>query len=85
MEHDSEFGIVLWGATGFTGRIAAEKLAARIGNQGDLRWAIGGRNRSELERANRAPDHQPEPSTDPASAAPPAAPINAPVTPAPIT
>ena len=49
MEHDSEFDIVLWGATGFTGRLAAEKLAARIGNRGDLRWAIGGRNQTKLE------------------------------------
>jgi short subunit dehydrogenase-like uncharacterized protein len=49
MEHDSEFDIVLWGATGFTGRLAAEKLAARIGSRGDLRWAIGGRNQTKLE------------------------------------
>ncbi len=49
MEHDSEFDIVLWGATGFTGRLAAEKLAARTRNRGDLRWAIGGRDRTRLE------------------------------------
>ncbi|MDH3308761.1 MAG: saccharopine dehydrogenase NADP-binding domain-containing protein [Acidimicrobiia bacterium] len=49
MRHDSEFDIVVWGATGFTGRLAAEKLAARLGDQGDLRWAIGGRNRAKLE------------------------------------
>ena len=49
MRHDSEFDIVVWGATGFTGRLTAEKLAGRIGNRGDLRWAIGGRNQSKLE------------------------------------
>ncbi len=49
MERDREFGIVVWGATGFTGRLAAEKLAARIGGRGDLRWAIGGRNQAKLE------------------------------------
>lgn len=49
MGHGSEFDVVLWGATGFTGRLAAEKLAARIGNRGGLRWAIGGRNPTELE------------------------------------
>ena len=49
MERDREFDIVLWGATGFTGRLAAEKLAARIGCRGDLRWGIGGRNRAKLE------------------------------------
>ena len=47
MKRDTEFDIVVWGATGFTGRLAAEKLAARVGN--DLRWAIGGRNRAKLE------------------------------------
>ncbi|MBT8461061.1 MAG: saccharopine dehydrogenase NADP-binding domain-containing protein [Gemmatimonadetes bacterium] len=49
MERDREFDIVVWGATGFTGRLAAEKLAARTGRRGDLRWAIGGRNRAKLE------------------------------------
>lgn len=49
MERDTEFDVVLWGATGFTGRLAAAKLAARIGNRRDLRWAIGGRNRAKLE------------------------------------
>jgi len=49
MKHDREFDIVVWGATGFTGRLAAEKLAARAGSGSDLRWAIGGRNRAKLE------------------------------------
>ena len=49
MERDPEFDIVVWGATGFTGRLAAEKLAARMSDRGDLRWAIGGRNQAELE------------------------------------
>ena len=48
MKRDREFDIVLWGATGFTGKLAAEKLAARIGNREDLRWAIGGRNQAKL-------------------------------------
>ncbi len=49
MKQDAEFDIVVWGATGFTGRLAAEKLAARLGNERDLRWAIGGRDRAKLE------------------------------------
>ena len=49
MTHDSEFDVVVWGATGFTGRLATEKLAARAETEGDLRWAIGGRNRAKLE------------------------------------
>lgn len=49
MTREREFDIVVWGATGFTGRLAAEKLAARLGSDSDLRWAIGGRNQAKLE------------------------------------
>ena len=45
---DCEFDIVLWGATGATGRRAANHLARRCGESG-LRLAIGGRNREKLE------------------------------------
>ena len=43
-----EFDVVLWGATGATGRRAAHHLAIRAGASG-LRWAIGGRNKTKLE------------------------------------
>lgn len=43
------FDVVLWGATGFTGKLVAEHLLARHGVDGELRWAIGGRNQSKLE------------------------------------
>ena len=49
MTRDYEFDIVVWGATGFTGRLTAEKLAARVGRGSDLRWALGGRNEAKLE------------------------------------
>src|SRR6185503_4707330 len=42
-EHD----IVLFGATGFTGGLTAEYLAAHA--PADVRWALAGRNRSKLE------------------------------------
>ena len=42
-EHD----IVLFGATGFTGALTAEYLAANAGD--GLRWALAGRNRAKLE------------------------------------
>lgn len=38
--------VVLFGATGFTGRLVAEELARR-----DVRWAMAGRRRDALERA----------------------------------
>ncbi|MBW6454972.1 MAG: enoyl-ACP reductase, partial [Trueperaceae bacterium] len=40
--------LVLWGATGFTGRLVAEALAG--GAPEGLRWALGGRDRARLER-----------------------------------
>ena len=46
-----EFEIVVWGASGFTGKLTAEYLLTRYGASGDLRWALGGRNRAKLEAA----------------------------------
>lgn len=46
------FDVVVWGATGFTGKLVAEYLARRAGAEG-LRWAIGGRNRDKLEAVRR--------------------------------
>jgi short subunit dehydrogenase-like uncharacterized protein len=45
---EREFDVVLWGATGATGRRTAHHLARRCGECG-LRLAIGGRNREKLE------------------------------------
>ena len=45
---EREFDIVLWGATGATGRRAAHHLARRCG-ESRLRLAIGGRNQEKLE------------------------------------
>ncbi|MCP5074638.1 MAG: saccharopine dehydrogenase [Rhodobacteraceae bacterium] len=45
---EREFDIVLWGATGATGRRAAHHLARRCGERG-LRLAIGGRHCEKLE------------------------------------
>ena len=58
MGRDREFDIIVWGATGFVGRLAARQLASRAGNEGDLRWAIGGRDQAKLEavRSGLGPD-----------------------------
>lgn len=42
------YDVVLWGATGFTGRYVAEYLAERYGAAG-LDWAVAGRDREKLE------------------------------------
>src|SRR5579862_730630 len=44
---DREHDIVLFGATGFTGALTAEYLAAHA--DPGTRWALAGRNRSKLE------------------------------------
>ncbi len=44
-----EFEVVVWGATGFTGRLVAGYLAECYGVGKDLRWAIGGRSESRLK------------------------------------
>lgn len=42
------FDLVLWGATGFTGRLTAEYILREHGGKG-VRMALAGRNRSKLE------------------------------------
>jgi len=48
------FDVIVWGATGFTGQLVAEYLAQTYGVDGDLRWAIAGRNRDKLESVRQA-------------------------------
>ncbi len=45
------FDLIILGATGFTGQLVVEYLAKNYGVTGDLRWAIGGRNREKPEAA----------------------------------
>ena len=44
---DREFDVVIYGATGFTGRLVAEYLQAEYGGT-DLKWAMAGRNAEKL-------------------------------------
>lgn len=44
-----EFDLIVYGATGFTGRLVAEYLAQRYGD-GSLRWAMAGRSLTKLEQ-----------------------------------
>ena len=45
-----EFDLVVFGASGFTGRLVAEYLHGRETPDDRLRWAVAGRNREKLER-----------------------------------
>jgi len=49
-DRSREFDIVLWGATGFTGRLVADYLVRNyLGGETGLRLALAGRNREKLE------------------------------------
>ncbi|MHA7872632.1 MAG: saccharopine dehydrogenase family protein, partial [Hyphococcus sp.] len=43
-----EFDVIVWGATGFTGRLVAEYLFKTYGTGGAIRWAMAGRNAGKL-------------------------------------
>ena len=45
-----EFDVIVFGATGFTGRLVAEYLATRYGAGGEVAWAMAGRNPAKLEQ-----------------------------------
>lgn len=50
MPTKKEFDVIIWGATGFTGRLVAEYYLERYGLDGDLSWAMAGRSQSKLEQ-----------------------------------
>ena len=62
MRLDTEFDIIVHGATGFTGRLIAAHLHSRYGDGGPVKWAMSGRSRDKLARVRDeigAPDTTP--------------------------
>ena len=51
MNPDAEFDVVVYGASGYTGRLVTEHLAKRYGVGGALKWAMAGRSASKLADA----------------------------------
>jgi short subunit dehydrogenase-like uncharacterized protein len=49
MKPSSKFDIVVYGATGFTGQLVAEYLAAHYKNDKELKWAMAGRSLDKLK------------------------------------
>jgi short subunit dehydrogenase-like uncharacterized protein len=43
-----QFDLVVFGATSFVGQILTRRLVERVGVDGDIRWAIAGRNAGKL-------------------------------------
>jgi len=50
----SKFDIVVYGATGFTGKLVAEYLAAHYTGKDDPKWAMAGRSRQKLAEVRDA-------------------------------
>ncbi|TMJ78937.1 MAG: saccharopine dehydrogenase, partial [Alphaproteobacteria bacterium] len=48
MKSSSKFDIVVYGATGFTGRLVAEYLAAHYTGNDAPKWAMAGRSKEKL-------------------------------------
>jgi short subunit dehydrogenase-like uncharacterized protein len=48
MKSAKEFDLVVYGATGFTGRLVAEYLVKQYANDTSLRWAMAGRSEQKL-------------------------------------
>ncbi len=49
MSNNRELGIVVYGATGYTGKLVAEYLNRKYGVGGNVPWAIAGRSLEKLE------------------------------------
>lgn len=48
MDSTRELGIIVYGATGYTGRLVAEYLNSQYGVDGAVRWAMAGRSEDKL-------------------------------------
>jgi short subunit dehydrogenase-like uncharacterized protein len=46
---NAEFDLIVYGATGYTGRLVAEYLAQRYGVGGQVKWAMAGRSAAKLK------------------------------------
>ena len=57
------FDIVVWGATGFTGRLVVEYLMERYPSGQSLRWAVAGRDEDKLSELLQAFDADTRPAT----------------------
>ena len=53
MNPNAEFDVIVYGATGYTGRLVAEYLAQRYGVGGEVNWAMAGRSAAKLAAGAR--------------------------------
>src|SRR5436190_14426950 len=50
MNPNAEFDLIVYGASGYTGRLVAEHLAQRYGVDGEVKWAMAGRSADKLAK-----------------------------------
>jgi len=48
MTTNKQFGVVVYGATGYTGRLVCEYLNNQYGVDGEVKWAMAGRSQNKL-------------------------------------
>ncbi len=53
MTSERTYDVVVWGATGFTGRLVTEYMHNTYGVDGEVRWAAGARNADKLAAVKR--------------------------------
>ena len=49
MSQTKEFDFVVYGATGFTGKLVVEYLVEKYSNDSEITWALAGRNQEKLK------------------------------------
>jgi len=52
-----DFHVIIWGATGFTGRLVARYMCEQYGVGKSVRWTIAGRNGSKLQEIRNELQH----------------------------
>ena len=50
MSNSNQYDFVIFGATGFTGKLVVEYVINKYGCNDDISWAIAGRNKEKLEK-----------------------------------
>ena len=50
MTNLNQYDFVIYGSTGFTGKLVVEYAISQYGNDKDISWAIAGRNEEKLKK-----------------------------------
>ena len=51
---DKKFDVVVYGATGYTGKLVVDYMVSNYGKAENLKWAIAGRNEAKLKSVKEA-------------------------------